>query len=236
MAVVGAEALVRWQHPRLGLLTSGDFLHVAEQHQLLIAIDTWVLKTTLEQVAAWAQQGLWPGDWTISVNQTVSDIQQSHWLSQLEAMLGMPHLQARWLEIELTEAVWARPTPELLERLCQFRALGVSLSIDDFGTGYSSLSYLKQLPVTGVKIDQGFVRGMMEHERDRVLVETISELVRRLNLGLLAEGVETEGHRQQLLLMGCTLGQGYLLSGPLPLAEFGRRFLTIKATDRALST
>ena len=80
-------------------------LHVAEQHQLLGAMDTWVLQTTLEQVAAWAAQGLWPDEWTISVNQTVSDIQQSHWLSQLESMLRMPHLQARWLDIELTEAV-----------------------------------------------------------------------------------------------------------------------------------
>jgi len=234
MAVVGAEALVRWQHPRLGLLSSADFLHVAEQHQLLGAMDTWVLQTTLEQIAAWAAQGAWPQDWTISVNQTVSDIQQSHWLSQLETMLAMPHLQARWLDIELTEAVWARPTPELLDRLGQFRALGVSLSIDDFGTGYSSLSYLKQLPVTGVKIDQGFVRGMMAHERDRVLVETISELVRRLKLGLLAEGVETEQHRQQLLQLGCPLGQGYLLCGPLPLAEFGQRFLALQADGRAV--
>ncbi len=226
LVVVGAEALVRWQHPRLGLLGCRDFLHVAEQHQLLGAIDAWVMPTALRQIAAWVAQGRWPEGWKLALNQTAKDLQQPDWLARLKDVLETFGLAPALLEIELAEAAWARPTPELIERLQQFRALGVALLIDDFGTGYSSLSYLRQLPVDGVKLDPSFVHSMAEHEKDRVLLETLCELVCRLKLGLLAEGVETELQRQQLLQMGCSLGQGYLLSGPLPLAEFERRFLS----------
>lgn len=225
MAVTGVEALLRWRHPRLGLLCCHDFLHVAEQHQLLGAIDTWVLRTTLHQVAPWARQGRWPADWKLAVNQSASDLQQPYWFDQLRQLLDQRALDPAWLELELAEAAWSQPTPELLERLHQFRELGVSLLIDDFGTGYASLSYLRQLLVNGVKIDACFVQGMEQHESDRVLVELLCQLVRRLGLGLLAEGIETETQRQLLLQMGCLHGQGHLLSAALPLAEFERRFL-----------
>lgn len=225
MAVIGVEALLRWRHPRLGLLCCCDFLRVAEQHQLLGAIDTWVLRTTLQQVAAWARQGRWPGDCKLALNQSASDLQQPHWFDQLRQLLAQLALNPAWLELELAEPAWSRPTSELLECLRQFRELGVSLLIDDFGTGYASLSYLRQLPVSGVKIDACFVQGMEEHESDRVLVEILCQLVRRLGLGLLAEGIETEAQRQLLLQMGCPYGQGYLLSPALPVAEFESRFL-----------
>ncbi len=225
MEVVGAEALVRWQHPRLGLLGGNDFLQVAVQHQLLGSIDTWMLQTTLRQIAAWIGQGRWPGHWRLALNQSASDLQQPHWLDLLRGLLGELRLVPGRLEIELTESVWARPSPELLERLRQFRDLGVALLIDDFGTGYSSLAYLSQLPVSGVKIDQCFVRGMEQNEGDRVLVEIICELAQRLGLELLAEGIETEQQRQRLLQLGCPNGQGFLLSGALPVAEFEARFL-----------
>ncbi|MEY5100651.1 MAG: hypothetical protein RJA36_3370 [Pseudomonadota bacterium] len=225
LAVVGAEALVRWQHPRLGLLGPGEFLAVAEQHQMLGEIDTWLLQTTLRHVDAWAARGRWPEGWTLSVNHSASDIQQPHWPSHLDQLLQGSRLQPRWLDIELSETVWARPTPEVLERLRQLKALGVSLTIDDFGTGYSSLSYLKHLPASGVKIDQSFVHGMLAHESDRVLVETITELARRLGLELVAEGIENEAQRSLLLEMGCQVGQGYFLSPPLTPEEFAARFL-----------
>lgn len=225
MAVIGVEALLRWRHPRLGLLCCCDFLRVAEQHQLLGTIDTWVLRTTLQQVAVWARQGRWPGDWKLALNQSASDLQQPHWFDQLRQLLDQLALNPAWLELELAEPAWSRPTSELLECLRQFRELGVSLLIDDFGTGYASLSYLRQLPVSGVKIDACFVQGMEEHESDRVLVEILCQLVRRLGLGLLAEGIETEAQRQLLLQMGCPYGQGYLLSAALPVAEFESRFL-----------
>ena len=231
MAVIGVEALVRWQHPRLGLLDSKGFLPVAEQHQLLGQIDSWMLQTTLRQVAAWAGQGRWPGHWRLALNQCASDLQQPHWLDLLRNLILELGLQPGWIEIELTEVVWACPTPDLLERLHQFRELGVALLIDDFGTGYSSLSYLSRLPVSGVKIDRCFISGMERDEGDRVLVELICELVHRLGLDLLAEGIETESQRQRLLQLGCPLGQGFLLSGPLPRSEFECRYLPSSAAS-----
>jgi diguanylate cyclase (GGDEF)-like protein/PAS domain S-box-containing protein len=231
MAVVGAEALVRWQHPRLGLLASNDFLQVARQHQLLGAVDAWMLQTTLRQVSDWIGQGRWPAHWRLALNQSASDLLQPHWFDLLRGTLSELGLVPGRLEIELTETTWASPSPGLLERLREFRDLGVLLLIDDFGTGYSSLASLSQLPVSGVKIDHSFVLGMEHHEGDRVLVEIISELVLRLGLDLLAEGIETEAQRQRLLQLGCQLGQGFLLSGPLPLPEFESRFLPLAGSD-----
>ena len=236
MAVVGAEVLLRWRHPRLGLLCCCEFLRVAEQHQLLAAIDSWVLHSSLQQLAEWVGQDRWPQGWKLALNQSASDLQQPHWLEQLQQLLDQLALNPAWLELELPEAAWSHHTPELLERLRQFRALGVSLLIDDFGTGYVSLSSLRQLPVSGVKIDACFVQGLEQHESDRVLVDILCQLVRRLGLGLLAEGVETEAQRQQLLQMGCQYGQGYLLSPALPAAEFASRFLPSALSPRSSST
>ena len=225
LAVVGAEALVRWQHPQHGLLGPSDFMAIAEQHQMLGAIDAWVLRTTLEQLSVWGQAGRWPADWQLSVNLNASDLQHARWLDNLCEQLQALRLPPRWLDLELTEAVWARPTAAWLARMRQLREMGVTLSIDDFGTGYSSLAYLKQLPISQVKIDQSFVRGMLDHEHDRVLVETIVELTQRLGLSVIAEGIETEAERAALRQAGCELGQGYLLSRPVALDEFERRFL-----------
>lgn len=236
MAVVGAEVLLRWRHPRLGLLCCCEFLRVAEQHQLLAAIDSWVLHCSLQQLADWVGQGRWPQGWKLALNQSASDLQQPHWLEQLQQLLDQLALNPAWLELELPEAAWSQHTPELLERLRQFHALGVSLLIDDFGTGYASLSSLRQLPVSGVKIDACFVQGLEQHESDRVLVDILCQLVRRLGLGLLAEGVETEAQRQQLLQMGCQYGEGYLLSPALPAAEFASRFLPPALSPRSSST
>ena len=225
LAVVGAEALVRWQHPQHGLLGPSDFMAIAEQHQMLGAIDAWVLRTTLERLSVWGQAGRWPADWQLSVNLNAAELQHARWLDNLFAQLKALQLPPQWLDLELTEAVWARPTPTWLARMRQLREMGVALSIDDFGTGYSSLAYLKHLPVSQVKIDQSFVRGMLDHEHDRVLVETIVELTQRLGLSVIAEGIETQAEREALQRAGCRLGQGYLLSRPVTIDEFECSFL-----------
>lgn len=225
MAVVGAEALVRWRHPRLGLLGSNDFLQVAVQHQWLAAIDSWMLHTTLHQISAWTKLGRWPEHWRLALNQSASDLLQPHWLSLLRGTLSELRLVPGRLEIELTETAWARPSPELRERLFQFRDLGVALLLDDFGAGYSSLSCFSKLPFSGVKIDQCLVRDLEKNAGDRLLVEIISDMVHRLGLDWMAEGIETEQQRQYLLQLGCPLGQGFLLSAPLPQADFEARFL-----------
>ncbi|MHB1374888.1 MAG: EAL domain-containing protein [Thauera sp.] len=152
-----------------------------------------------------------------------------NWLGRLEAALDEFDLTPDLLEMELTEEVWAEPSVELLERLRRLKALGVALAIDDFGTGYSSLSYLRQLPASVLKIDRSFVEGMFEDENDRVLVESIIQLGHKLGYEVIAEGVETDEQCAQLIELGCGCGQGYLLSPPLPAAQFERAFLLADA-------
>ena len=226
MRVVGAEALVRWEHPRLGLLTPAVFLPTAQQHQMISLIDQWVLQHTLQQLAQWRRSRCWPLEWRVAVNQTADDLVQPQWLDKLGAQLKSQGLAPRWLEVELSETVWAHSSPDMLDRLCQLRDLGVALSIDDFGTGYSNLAYLKTLPASMLKIDQGFVRGMLDDDNDLVLVQAMIDLAGKLGFGVVAEGVETEQQRSRLRQLGCVLGQGYLLSRPLSSAEFEARFLT----------
>jgi len=227
MRVVGAEALVRWEHPRLGLLTPALFLPTAEQHQMVSLIDQWVLQHTLQQLAQWQRSGRWPQDWRLAVNQTADDLVRPQWLDRLGALLESEELAPCWLEVELSETVWAHSSPDMLERLCQLRDLGVTLSIDDFGTGYSNLAYLKTLPASTLKIDQSFVRDMLSDDNDLVLVQAMIDLAGKLGFGVVAEGVETEQQRDRLCQIGCSLGQGYLLSRPLSSAEFEARFLPL---------
>lgn len=225
MALVGAEALVRWAHPVNGLLGPRSFLHVAEQYQMIREIDRWVLKQSLLQVSRWRDQGRWPADWRLSVNMDANHFMAGDWMAHLEGALTDARLDPQCLEVELTETVCAYSTPESLAGLSQLRELGVRLSIDDFGTGYSNLAYLKTLPASVLKIDQSFVRGMSEQEDDLVLIRTMIELGQKLGFDVLAEGVETEQHRRTLMQIGCQLGQGYLLSPPVSGEEFERRFL-----------
>jgi len=197
----------------------------ARLHQLLEAIDAWVLQTALTQLAQWRAAGCWPQGWKLALNLMVSDLVRHGWLDQLEALLAQLGLPASCLEFELSEAAWAKAVPEVLQAMQRLRLLGVGLAIDDFGTGYSSLSYLKQLPASVVKIDQGFVRGLQEQAQDRILVEAVVMMAQGFQLEAVAEGVETEAQRQLLQQLGCQLGQGYLLSPPLAIEDFAGRFL-----------
>ncbi len=231
MAVVGAEALVRWERPGHGLVAPADFIPIAERSGLLPAIDQWMLGQLLTQLAQWRGRGRWPDHWSVAINQAATDLQQDFWLPTLQAELKRTRVPARQLQIELTESALLQPTPHMLERLQALRGLGVGLAIDDFGTGYSSLSYLRSLPVSIIKIDQGFVHDLIParpQEADsngRVLVEAMITLAHKLGHTLVAEGVENEAQRRLLHHLGCELGQGYLLSPPLPAADFAQRYL-----------
>ncbi len=225
LALVGAEALLRWERPVHGLCTPGHFLDLAEKSGLLPAMDEWVLDTALRQLAAWQQAGLWPDHAAVSVNQTAQDLRRPRWAARLQSLLHDRQVSARHLEIELTEGSLAQPNADIQANLEHLSALGVGLSIDDFGTGYSSLSYLKTLPVSTIKIDQSFVRDMLNDESDRVLVETMLAMAHKLGHGVVAEGVETEAQRALLLELHCCAGQGHLVSPALPCETFERRFL-----------
>jgi len=234
MAVVGAEALVRWERPNHGLTGPVEFIPIAEKVGLLPLIDRWMLAQLVKQLGQWHASGCWPAHWTVAINQTASDLQQPQWLDNLQQTLVQHQVPAQLVQVEITESALLQPTPSVLERLQALRKLGIELAIDDFGTGYSSLSYLKSLPITVIKIDQSFVKDLLpephpsDHDHGnsgRVLIEAMIALAHKLGHTLVAEGVETEAQRRLLHHLGCELGQGYLLSPPMPAAEFARRYL-----------
>lgn len=224
-ALMGAEALVRWERPDKGLVFPGEFIGIAERCGLLVALDRWVMTEAVRHLGRWMAAGLWQASWRLAVNQNVADLQRSDMLEALQALLHTHRVSASALELEITEDALLQHTPDQLARLEALRALGVSLSIDDFGTGYSSLAYLRQLPVSVIKIDISFVRGMLTNENDAVLVQTIVDMAHNLGHTLVAEGVEQDAQRERLAALGVELGQGYLFGQAVSADEFAARWL-----------
>ena len=224
-ALMGAEALVRWQRPDNGLVFPGEFIGVAEKCGLLVEIDRWVMNEALRQVGCWVAAGLWHAPLRLAVNQNVADLQRPDMLAELKAMLRTHGVSATALELEITEDSLLQHTPEQLARLSDLRDMGVSVSIDDFGTGYSSLAYLRQLPVSVIKIDMSFVNGMLTNDNDAVLVRTIVDMAHNLGHTLVAEGIEEAAQMQHLAALGVELGQGYLFGRAVSGDEFAGRWL-----------
>lgn len=218
-AVCGAEALLRWQHPRKGFIAPDAFIPLAEQTGLIQPLTEWVIDKALEQCALWHRGGF---PLPVSVNLS------THSLVNRQIIDDVAHALQKWnvapssLCLELTESAVMSEPERALDILRELDAMGVSLSIDDFGTGYSSLSYLKQLPVDELKIDKSFVIGMDKGNDDSVIVRSTIELAHNLHLSVVAEGVETQQMRDQLASLGCDVLQGYLFSRPIPAIEFFR--------------
>lgn len=212
--IVGMEALLRWQHPEKGMVPPLAFLPLVEHSDLIIDIGEWVIEQALQQIAIWSAAGL---NWVVSVNIAARHFQHSHFLERLTAILARhKEIPAHLLEIEILETV-ALSDIEAIRRLihdCQ--ALGVSFSLDDFGTGYSSLSYLKRLPAETLKVDQSFVRDMLDNKEDHALIEAVIGLAGVFNRHVIAEGVETAEHGVLLMRLGCDLAQGYGIARPMP--------------------
>lgn len=223
--LVGAEALVRWQRPGHGLVPPMEFLGVAERTGLLPEIDRWVLDEAVRQVGAWRRAGWWPAGARVAVNQTALDLRSPDLLVRLQAALSAHAVPGEALEIEITEGALVDHTDLMVDRLQSLCAMGITLAIDDFGTDYSSLAYLRRLPVQVIKIDRSFVREMLVREDDRLLVETIITMAHQLGHVLVAEGVEEESQRVQLLARGCERGQGYLFGRPVAPEVFERQQL-----------
>ena len=213
--MTGVEALVRWQHPERGLVPPNDFIPLAEATGLIRSLGLWVLQESCRQAMAWQAAGLTDGDLRLSVNVSARQLQQDSFVQQVVSVLdetGMPGTQ---LTLEMTESVLLEEGDSTLATLQALRRLGIRLAIDDFGTGYSSLSYLHNFPVDILKIDRSFVERLLTGG-DGGLVGTILRLGRTMNLETVAEGVEDP---QELLLLrrqGCTTGQGYHFSPPVP--------------------
>jgi len=217
-ALVGVEALVRWRHPKQGLILPGRFISVAESSDLIIAIGDWMLNEAAQQLANWRQAGLPP--LTVAVNLAARHFCAAGLVEQLHRLLATPGHAPWMLELELTESTLLDAGAETTDTLRAIQRLGIGLAIDDFGTGYSSLSYLKRMPITTLKIDQSFVHDLATDPDTRTIVATMITLGHNLGLTVVAEGVETGEQRQILVDQGCDLAQGYLFSPPLPAEDF----------------
>lgn len=215
--VIGAEALIRWQHPQKGLLAPGAFLPIIENHVLSIELGEWVISTGLSQIAQWKEMGL---SLPVSVNVGALQLQQSNFSERLARLLNIhPESIAPFLELEILETSALGDIAQISNVIHTCQALGVSFALDDFGTGYSSLSYLKQLPAKMLKIDQSFVRDMLEDEGDLNIIKGIIGLATAFNRNVIAEGVETIAHGNMLLSLGCELAQGYGIARPMPAKD-----------------
>ena len=215
--ISGVEALVRWEHPTLGMVSPGQFIPLAEETGLIVAIGDWVLHEACKQNKAWQVAGL--PELTISVNVSARQFLHEEWVARVAHALEESGLDARHLELELTESLIMQDLEAAVATMTELQQMGVRLSIDDFGTGYSSLSALKHFPIVRLKIDQSFVRGLPHDEDDRAIVTGIISLARRLNLDVIAEGVETVDQLDFLLENDCHDIQGYLFSRPLPVDQ-----------------
>jgi diguanylate cyclase (GGDEF)-like protein/PAS domain S-box-containing protein len=217
--IIGAEALLRWQHPAHGLVPPGNFIPLAEETGLILPIGQWVLETICSQIREWSATQH-ASQLRFSVNVSAAQFRQSDFVAQLEAVLAKTGANPRQLKIELTESMVLDDIDDTLWKMHALKLLGISLSLDDFGTGYSSLSYLTQLPLDQLKIDRSFVFNLPDSHNDAVVAQTIVAMAKGLGLEVIAEGVETEGQLEFLQRHGCHAYQGYLFSRPLPLAGF----------------
>ncbi|WP_317201372.1 EAL domain-containing protein [Janthinobacterium sp.] len=215
-AVVGVEALLRWRHPARGLLPPAAFLPVVNEQQLGVELGEWVIAAALAQMAAWRAAGL---TLPVSVNVGARQLQQDDFGARLALLLAaQPTVPPACLELEILETSALEDMAQVSAAMQACRAIGVRFALDDFGTGYSSLTFLKRLPVEWLKIDQSFVRGMLEDPEDLAIIEGVLGLAAAFQRQVIAEGVETPAHGELLLLLGCALAQGYAIAEALPAA------------------
>ena len=211
--MVGAEALLRWQRPGYGLLRPAAFLRIAEETGLIVPISAWVMREACRQSMRWQAAGL--GAIRVAVNVSAVQLRRQNLSALVAEVLSETKLAPELLDLELTESMLIEDTSETIGMLRTLRGLGVRLSVDDFGTGYSSLSMITRFPVSCLKIDQSFTRGLGKHPSDAAIIRTILELAETLKLDVLAEGVETHQQMHHLLVSGCREAQGYLFGAPI---------------------
>ena len=219
----GVEALVRWNHPQRGLISPAEFIPLAEDSGLIVPLGNWVLRSALKQQLDWqADPAIAPHLGVVSVNVSSRQLHQADFVEQVEAALAATGADPRHLELEVTESMLLVDVDDTIAKMTRLKALGIRFAVDDFGTGYSSLAYLKRLPLDRLKIDQSFVRNVHQDHQDAAIVGTIIAMAQHLQLGLIAEGVETEAEWIFLRAAGCPAFQGYLFGRPVPADEIAR--------------
>jgi diguanylate cyclase (GGDEF)-like protein/PAS domain S-box-containing protein len=213
-AIEGAEALIRWRHPERGLLLPAAFLPILENQALAVEVGDWVIRTCLQQMTQWQKSGVHV---SVSANVSAMQLQQPDFVIKLKQLLIQhPDLARHQLSLEVLETSALEDLLQIAKVIRECKKLGVDFSLDDFGTGYSSLTYLRRLPVTQLKIDQSFVRDMLDDADDLAILKGVIGLASAFNRDVIAEGVETREHGQALLALGCELAQGYGIARPMP--------------------
>ncbi|RJG04268.1 GGDEF domain-containing protein [Noviherbaspirillum sedimenti] len=215
--VCGAEALVRWEHPVHGMISTSEFIPLAEQAGLITPLTNWVLESAFSQSYAWHEAGL---DWPLAVNLSAHDLRDPDLVERIRGLFATWGIRPELMQFELTESALMEDPASALETLTDLKQLGTRLYIDDFGTGYSSLGYLQKLPVDYIKIDQSFVMPMTVSNDSAVIVRTTIELGHNLDMKIVAEGVESQAHWDSLAALGCDVAQGYHISKPMPAEQF----------------
>lgn len=216
---LGAEALIRWTHPERGMVFPAEFIPLAEETGLIVPIGQWVLETACAQLGEWQKAEL-TRDLVLSVNVSSQQFRQPDFVEQVLSVVQRHAVNPARLKLELTESLLLDNIEDTIANMNALKKIGIMFSMDDFGTGYSSLQYLKRLPLDQIKIDQSFVRDIATDSNDSAIVHTIIAMAKSLNMGIIAEGVETTQQRQVILDNGCTHYQGYLFGKPMPIAEF----------------
>ncbi|UVE19788.1 EAL domain-containing protein [Pseudomonas sp. LS44] len=220
--LTGAEALLRWQHPRRGLVPPGDFIPVLEELGLVVQVGDWVLGEACRQIKAWQKAGIRVPK--IAVNLSARQFSEGHLDQQIALILEETRVPPACLELELTESILMRDVQATLETLMDLKRLGVSIAVDDFGTGYSSLNYLKQFPIDVLKIDRSFVDGLPSGDQDAQIARAIIAMAHSLNLAVIAEGVESYAQLEFLREHQCDEVQGYLFGKPMPANQFAAQY------------
>jgi diguanylate cyclase (GGDEF)-like protein/PAS domain S-box-containing protein len=226
--ITGVEALLRWQHPRQGLVAPADFIPAAEDTGLILPLGQWALESACAQLAAWASRPEAAG-LSVAVNVSVRQFRHPDFVDMVMATIARTGIPPHRLKLELTESLLADRMEITIAKMGSLKALGVTLAIDDFGMGYSSLSVLKRLPLDQLKIDRSFVADLLTDPNDAAISRAIITLAQSLGLGVVAEGVETQAQRDFLIRQGCEHFQGYLFSEPLPIAQL-EAYLRAQAT------
>ncbi len=217
--LLGAEALVRWEHPQRGLVAPGEFVPVAEETGLILPLGQWVLETVCKQLAAWATLPA-TADLKVAVNVSARQFQRPEFVEQVISTLKSTGADPKRLTLELTESLLVHNVEDVIEKMTLLKREGVNFALDDFGTGYSSLYYLKRLPLDQLKIDRSFVRDVLTNPDDAAIAKTIVALAQTLGLKVIAEGIETAAQRAFLANSGCHCYQGNFISQPLPTPNF----------------
>jgi diguanylate cyclase (GGDEF)-like protein len=216
---IGAEALIRWTHPRRGLVPPGQFIALAEETGLIEPMGQWVLEAACAQLRAWRQDPLLR-DLAVAINVSSAQLRKSSFVERVRAALEEHGVAPGQLTLEITESMLVDDVEEAIAMMNALKDLGVRFSLDDFGTGYSSLQYLKRLPLDQLKVAHVFVRDIADDPNDLAIVRTVIAMAHSLNVDVIAEGVETAEQRDLLIACGCTHFQGYLFGRPVPAASF----------------